>query len=166
MGCMAWREDILLVTLAGTFRGLSQCNVVYKSVYKSVKSKVIFYSRRSNPNTSTEISNITTKSDSGVWISFWNFLSRFVHDEIVKYKKVISQWISLEVVGIVSTLRSAHNGVHEIHVSYINMLSMSWNLKSSVQFHVRQLSCICIRMKVTNTDGFLKLILLHSSNNW
>ena len=50
-----------MVKLVGTFRGLSLCNVLYKCVYTSVKSKVICDSRRIIPNASIEVSNISTK---------------------------------------------------------------------------------------------------------
>jgi len=57
----SWRGNILVVKLAGTFRSLSLCNFAYNALYKTVKSKVICNSRRSVPNASTEVLNITTK---------------------------------------------------------------------------------------------------------
>jgi len=70
-----------------------------------------------------------------------------------------------QFLGVLSTVRSVTNGVHEIFIICISILSMKLMVETNVQVHVRESSGLCFIMKVSNTELFEKLILVHFSNN-
>jgi hypothetical protein len=83
-----------VVKLAGTFRVWSLFNVINKlytncEIEKICDNDAIFLIRR------LKCRIYLQNNDSNVWISSYDFLSRYVHNEIVKYRRVISQWRSL-----------------------------------------------------------------------
>jgi len=53
-----------------------------------------------------------------------DFLQTTVDGEIIKNRRVISKWKSLQKLGVVSTVRSVTRGVHEMHIMLTSVLSM------------------------------------------
>jgi len=53
---------------------------------------------------------------------------------------------TLAILGILSTLRSATNGVNEILIICISILSMKLGVEIDEQVHVREQSDLCFKM--------------------
>jgi hypothetical protein len=60
-----------------------------------------------------------------------------VEGEIFKNRTAISKEKALQILGFLSTVRSVTNGVHEIFIICISILSMKLMVETGVQVHVR-----------------------------
>jgi len=72
-----------------------------------------------------------------------NFLSRYVHDEIVTIGLLFLSEEVWQYFRGVSTLRSVTSRIHEIHVRFISIHSMKLRRESVVQISMRLSSGLC-----------------------
>jgi hypothetical protein len=87
-----------------------------------------------------------------------------VEGEIFKNRMAISKEKAWQFLGVLSTVRSVTNEVHEISITCISIFH-EIKLETSVQVHVRESSGLCFIMKVFNRELFEKFILLPFSIN-